>query len=116
APDEPLVDDVQHLEEGHVGRDLLGRVVDQPPRRVRPRLAPDLQMNRDACGHIESATLSRPSASGLRPWAAGLRPALGSGPSALGLRPGLWALGLGPWALGLGPWALGVAASRQLPA
>jgi hypothetical protein len=43
--DESLVDDVEHLEEGHVGTDSLGLlgVGDHPARMVGPGLAPDMQ-------------------------------------------------------------------------
>jgi hypothetical protein len=34
--DEPFVDDVEHLEERHVGRDVLGRVVDERPWAFGP--------------------------------------------------------------------------------
>ena len=40
--DQSLVDDVEHLEEGHVGRDVLGDVVDELPGGVRARPAAKL--------------------------------------------------------------------------
>ena len=46
--DKPLVDDIEHLEEGHVRRDMVGRVVHQPPLRLRSRLPPDPQVNSHA--------------------------------------------------------------------
>ena len=56
--DQPFVDDVEHLEEGHVGRDVLGRVVDEPPRAFGPGLPPDFQM--DAHAVAVSLQLSMP--------------------------------------------------------
>ena len=41
--DEPLVDDIEHLEERHVWRDVVGLVLDQPPRGFWCRLPPHAQ-------------------------------------------------------------------------
>src|SRR5262249_41717452 len=43
-PHETFVDDVEHFEKGHAGRDAVGRVVFEPPGRIRARLSPDLQV------------------------------------------------------------------------
>ena len=37
--DQPFVDDVEHLEERHVGRDVVGRVVDEAARPSGPPAA-----------------------------------------------------------------------------
>ena len=42
--DQSFVDDVEHFEERHVGRHLIGRVVDQSTRRGWARLTPDSQL------------------------------------------------------------------------
>jgi hypothetical protein len=59
-----VVDDVQHLQEGHVGVHVVDRVVDEPPRRIRSRLAPDLQMNAHVMNSLK-ATGCRLQAAGL---------------------------------------------------
>jgi hypothetical protein len=41
--DEPLVHDIEHLEEAHVGADIRGRIVDDPTGGARARLTPDVQ-------------------------------------------------------------------------
>ncbi len=41
--DQPLVDDVQHFEERHVGADVAGLVADQAARGAGTRLAPHVQ-------------------------------------------------------------------------
>ena len=51
--DQPLVDDVEHLEERHVGRDVLGDVVHELPGRVRARLPPDFQENSHAADQLQ---------------------------------------------------------------
>jgi hypothetical protein len=43
AGDQILVDDVEHLQKGHVRRNVLGFVGDEAAAVVRTRLAPDLQ-------------------------------------------------------------------------
>ena len=45
--DEILVDDVEHLEEGHVRRDVPGDVIDHTARLVLRRLPPDPQIHCD---------------------------------------------------------------------
>src|SRR5262249_62122062 len=42
--DQPFVDDVEHLEKGHVRRDMVGGVIDELPARVWSSLAPDSQV------------------------------------------------------------------------
>ncbi len=42
-PDQPLVDDVEHLEEGHLLVDVAGLVGDEAARGFRVLLAPDLE-------------------------------------------------------------------------
>src|SRR5262245_54601672 len=41
---EPFVDDVEHLEERHVGRDVGGAVVFETPGRGASRLTPDFEI------------------------------------------------------------------------
>ena len=41
--DEPLVHNVEHLEEGHVGADVPRLVCDEGPLRVRRCLSPNVQ-------------------------------------------------------------------------
>ena len=57
--DQRLVDDVEHLEERHVGRDVAGDVVDEPARLIRARLTPDFQVDAHSMQLLLVAPLRR---------------------------------------------------------